>query len=84
VQDFAKQKQETDDRVNDVVSSGRQLVSEGVIPSEKREKFEFDLESIPGNWDGVVNMAEESKTKYVIYLSMLAQFRFPPVVTLDQ
>ena len=47
------------------MSSGKQLVSEGVVPSEKREKFELDLESIPGNWDDVVNVAEESKNKYV-------------------
>ena len=64
-QDFAKQKQEADDRVNDVVSSGRQLVNEGVVPSEKREKFELDLESIPGTWDDVVNTVEESKNEYV-------------------
>lgn len=45
------------------MSSGRQLVSEGVIPSDKRDKFEFDLENISGNWDSVVNMADESKDK---------------------
>ena len=62
-QDFDKQKQEGDDRVKDVVSSGRELVNEGVIPSEKREKFEIDLENIPGNWDDVVNEADQFKDK---------------------
>ncbi|CAB4006965.1 dystonin-like isoform X1, partial [Paramuricea clavata] len=61
LEEFAKQKQEGDERVKDVVSSGRQLVSEGVIPSDKRDKFEFDLENMPGSWDSVVNMADESK-----------------------
>ena len=46
-----------------VVTTGRQLVKEGVIPSEKREKVELDLESFPGRWNEVVETAEESRKK---------------------
>lgn len=38
-------------------------MDEGVIPSEKRQKFEVDLQSIPGNWDDVVKTADELKDK---------------------
>ena len=38
-------------------------MNEGVVPSEKRQKFEVDLESIPGNWDDVMKTADELKDK---------------------
>ena len=49
--------------MKDVVSAGRQLVDEGVIPAEKRQKFEIDLESIPGNLDDLVKTVDELKDK---------------------
>ncbi|XP_028414728.1 nuclear anchorage protein 1-like isoform X2 [Dendronephthya gigantea] len=60
LEDFAKQKPACDKRVNEIVSGGRSLVNEGVIPSEKREQFEVDLESISGTWDSVIEMADDS------------------------
>lgn len=46
------------------MSNGKQLVDEGVVPTEKREKFNFDLENIPEDWDSVVKLADETEEKY--------------------
>ena len=62
-QDFEKKKDEDANRVDNVVHSGRLLIQQGIIPSDKKEKVQFDLDRIPKVWDGIVQKAEDSKQK---------------------
>ena len=64
-QDFHKRKPAQDKKVNDVIKSGRELVDENIVPTEKREKVELDLQSFPDTWNNLVDKADESRKAYV-------------------
>ncbi len=42
------------------------MIDEDIVPTDKREKVELDLQSLPETWDGLVAKADENKKKYVI------------------
>ena len=41
------------------------MLDEDVVPTEKREKVQVDLQSLPETWDGIVAKADAKKKTYV-------------------
>ena len=60
-QEFNKKKPAQQKAINDVVRDGKKLIDEDVVPSDKREKVELDLQSLPETWDNLVAKADENK-----------------------
>ena len=65
-QDFNKKKPAQEKAMNDIVRDGQKLIDEDIVPTDKREAVEFDLQSLPETWNGIVAKADENKKTYVI------------------
>lgn len=65
-QDFNKKKPAQEKAMNDIVRDGQKLIDEDIVPSDKREAVEFDLQSLPETWNGIVAKADENKKTYVV------------------
>jgi hypothetical protein len=45
------------------------MIDEHIVPTDKRDKVELDLQSLPETWDDLVAKADENKKTYVtVYL----------------
>jgi TATA-box binding protein (TBP) (component of TFIID and TFIIIB) len=42
------------------------MIDEDIVPAEKLEKVQMDLQSLPETWDGLVTKADEKKKTYVM------------------
>ena len=65
-QDFNKKKPAQEKAINDVVRDGQKLIDEDIVPTDKREAVELDLQSLPETWNDVVAKADENKKTYVV------------------
>ena len=65
-QDFNKRKPAQEKAINDVVRDGQKLIDENIVPTDKREAIELDLQSLPETWNDVVAKADENKKTYAV------------------
>ena len=49
--------------MDDVVTSGRVLIDQGVIPDDKKEKVQIVIDRLPDEWNNVVKETEDSQRK---------------------
>ena len=73
-QDFNKKKPAQEKAINDVVRDGQKLIDEDIVPTDKREAVELDLQSLPETWDNVVAKADENKKTYAVEKSFFHRF----------
>ena len=65
-QDFNKKKPAQEKAINDVVRDGQKLIDEDIVPTDKREAVELDLQSLPETWNDVLAKADENKKTYAV------------------
>ena len=76
-QDFNKKKPAQEKAMNDIVRDGQKLIDEDIVPTDKREAVEFDLQSLPETWNGIVAKADENKKTYVVENNIYSRCQHP-------